>query len=130
MSEFNKKKPYRKFLYSPLTLILLLVIFGVLLKALWGVYQKEKMSAEYLAREQNELQKLTDRQRELAKSVEYMKTEKGIEAEIRSKFRVAKEGELLAIIVDNDEKNNVKFSTTTTSNSFGFWEKLFRLFRP
>ncbi len=128
MPEFNKKKSYRKFLYSPLTLILLLLILGVLLKALWGVYQKEKMSADYLAREQNELQKLTNRQKELAKSVEYMKTEKGIEAEIRSKFRVAKEGEMLAIIVDEDSSPVSKVATSSTP--YGFWSKFFNLFRP
>ncbi len=123
MSEFNKKRPYRQFIYSPITLFFLLIILAVLLKAGWGVYQKERKSAEYLSRAQSELEKLTVRKNKLEESVEYMKTDKGIEAEIRSKFRVVREGEMVAVIVDNEPMKNEKISTTTPASS-GFWQKL------
>ena len=126
MSNFNKKKTYKRFIYSPVSLFLLLVVLLVFLKALWGVYQKEKISAEYLLKEQIDLDKITERQKSLAQSVEYMKTDKGIESEIRSKFHVVKEGELVAVIVDNDASNTSDVSTTTIPASL--WQKFWELF--
>ena len=127
MSEFNKKKHYKKFLYSPITLFVLTLILLVLLKALWGVYQKERMSSEYLAKEQIELEKAGERQKTLEKSVEYLKTDKGVEAEIRSKFRMVKEGEMVAVIIDEDKKSVEKPATTTTP--IGFWQSIFNWFK-
>ncbi len=120
--ELNKKKTYRRFIYSPLFLLLLLSILLVLLKAVWGVYKKEEMSSNYLAREQLEFTKLKSREKELGKSVEYLKTEKGIEAEIRSKFRVVKEGESVAVIIDNDASNTAPISTTTSRS---IWTRIY-----
>lgn len=103
MTEFNRKKSYRKYIYSPLTLFVLFLVLLVLLKAVWGVYSKEQLSAQYLDRERVEFEKIKARQDELAKSVEFLKTEQGVEAEIRSKFRAVKEGESVAVILGNEE---------------------------
>ncbi len=125
MPEFYKKKAYKKYLYSPVTLLLLFIILLVLLKALWGVYKKEELSAEYLLRQQNEYNKLQARQKDLAQAVEYLKTDKGIEAEIRSKFRVVKEGESVAVIVDNDASTT---KTILPAPKPGFWKSLLNRF--
>ncbi len=126
MPNFNKKKTYKKYIYSPFTLLLLFIILLALLKALWGVYQKEHMSARYLEREQKELAKMEQRQKTLTQSVEYMKTDKGIEAEIRNKFRVAKEGESVAVIIDGEASTSP--TVPTTSKSRGFWSTLLKWF--
>ena len=126
MLEFAKKRNYKKYIYSPVTFFLLLVILLVLLKALLGVYQKEQISAGYLQREREKLEGLAGRQKSLAQSVEYMKTEKGVEAEIRSKFRVVKEGESVAVIVDNETK---VIPVASTTQKVGFWKKLGAWFR-
>jgi cell division protein FtsB len=122
MVDFNRKKSYRKYIYSPFSLFLLFIIFILLLKALWGVYTKERRSAAYLEREQSELNRVLDRKKELAQAVEYLKTDRGVEAEIRSKFRVVKEGEKVAVIV-GDEK--VEATTTATTTPPGFFSKYF-----
>ena len=126
MFEFKKKQSYKKFIYSPITVIVLVIILAIFMKALWGVYEKEKISAQYLERERSELQKIEERQKDLNKTVEYLKTDKGIEAEIRSKFRLAKEGESIAIIVDNDSLDVSKSSTTP---DIGFWGYLVDWFK-
>jgi hypothetical protein len=121
MVEFNRKKTYKKYIYSPLTLLVLFIFFLVLLKALWGVYAKERLSSRYLEREQLEYNRILDRKKELAQSLEFLKTEQGMEAEIRSKFRVVKDGESVAVIV-SDEKTE---STTTPTTTPSFWKRLF-----
>lgn len=123
MTEFNQKKAYKKVLYSPLVLFLLLCILLVLIKAFFGVYEKEKMSALKLSRQKAELEKALSRQKTLSDSVSYLKTDKGVEDEMRNKFRVVKDGEMVAVIIDDD-------STTTTATSTqekGFWSGILDL---
>jgi cell division protein FtsB len=121
MNGFNRKKSYRRYIYSPFTLFILFFMFLVMLKALWGVYSKERLSAEYLQKQQAELDRLTTRKSELANSVEYLKTDQGVESEIRSKFRVVKEGESVAVIVGDEEST----STPVEIEKKGFFSKYF-----
>lgn len=102
MVDFNRRKPVRKFLHSPFALFVMLVVLLILLKAVWGVHGKEQTSAAYLNQQKTELDKIKARETELSNSIEYLKTDQGVEAELRSKFRVVKEGESIAVILDND----------------------------
>jgi cell division protein FtsB len=125
MVEFNRKKTYKKYIYSPFALLSLLFVFLVLLKALWGVYAKERRSAAYLEREQGEYSRVMDRKKELAQAVDFLKTDQGVEAEIRSKFRVVKEGEEVAVII-GDEATTTSVQATTTPP--GFFKRIFGIF--
>jgi hypothetical protein len=53
--------------------------------------------------------------------VAYLETDIGIEDEIRSKYRVARPGESVALIVDDTDE---KSEATTTATSTGFWNKV------
>ncbi|MES3030808.1 MAG: hypothetical protein V4697_00125 [Patescibacteria group bacterium] len=121
MREFQKKKKIRNWIYSPLTLLVLAILFIIIAKSLFGVYQKEKISAANLERERLELSKLTSREENLASSLEYLKTDAGIESEIRGKFRAVKEGEQVAVIIDGDASS----TATTSTSTRGFWYRLF-----
>lgn len=125
MSQFNKKKGYQKIVYSPITLFFLLIFFLILLKAVWGVYKKEHISDEYLYSEQKRLSEVVERQKELAKSVDYLKTDKGVEAEIRNKFRMVREGESMAVII-NDKTSAAPEVPVTEPRSW--WTNMLRLF--
>jgi cell division protein FtsB len=122
MLEFRKKKKIRKILYSPLVLLFLIFIFLILLKGVWGVYKKEKISEENLNREKTELVRLENRQKTLASSIDYLKTEQGLESEIRNKFRAVKENEKVVVIIDDEATGTQKVEATTTK---GFWYNLF-----
>ncbi len=43
---------------------------------------------------------------QILSEIEYLKTEKGIETELRDKFRVVKKGEQMAVIVNSKDKDN------------------------
>lgn len=122
MLEFQKKKQLRKILYSPIVLLILAIIFVLLFRGVWGVYQKAHLSAENLEKERNELEKLALREKNLAASLDYLKTEQGVENEIRTKFRAVKEDEYVAVIVDPQASTT---STSTTTTKGGFWYRLF-----
>lgn len=129
MLESKEKKKIRKFLYSPLTLIFLGLILMVLVRAGWGVYHKERVSKENLERQKVELEKLALREENLAQSINYLKSEEGVEAEIRSKFRLAKEGESVAVIIDNEAPTTTTSQATISTISAGFWGKLLNWWR-
>ncbi len=121
MREFNQKKRYKKFLYSPITIFFVFILLVSLLKGLWGVYTKESLSRDNLKREQVELNKLIQREENLAQVVEYLKTHEGIEAEIRNKFRMVKEGESISVILEQESTSTPEVISTPTPS---FWDKV------
>ncbi len=122
MLEFRKKKKIRKVLYSPIVLIVLTIIFFIMAKAVWGVYMKEKLSRQNLEKEKSELERLAIREKSLASSIDYLKTEQGIESEIRTKFRAVRENEKVAVIIEEQASSTPAVATST---SRGFWYNLF-----
>lgn len=125
MIEYQKKKKVKRMLYSPIVLLLLAIIFVILFRSLWSVYKKEKVSDENLSKERIELEKLSLREKSLASALEYLKTEQGIESEIRSRFRLVKEGEQVAVIVDEEATDTQEQASTTNR---GFWYRIFHWF--
>ncbi len=123
MFDFQKKKRIRKIIYSPFFLILLGIVFFLIVKGVWNIYKKNTLSLENLKQEQTERDKLVSRQANLAASIDYLKTDQGIESEIRSKFRAVKEGESVTVIIDKSVPTNVQATTTEKS----FWQRLFNL---
>jgi cell division protein FtsB len=85
------------------------------------VFQKDRLSLQNLEQERFELEKIRLREKTLTASLDYLKTEQGIESEIRTKFRVVKEGEQVAVIIDAQPASTTEKATTTRS----FWYRLF-----
>ncbi|MBU1046424.1 hypothetical protein KKH36_01415 [Patescibacteria group bacterium] len=108
MSYLNnkKKKTYTK-LYSWLIIFVLFVIVLFLTKNVYGVLQGERKSQ--LNREQSEaiLRELEEKRDSISSEIEYLKTEKGVETELRDKFRIVKQGEEMAVIInpENEDKD-------------------------
>lgn len=124
MLEFQKKKQIRKIIYSPIILLILGIILVLLVRGAWGVYKKAQISSQNLEQERNELEKLATREKNLASSIDYLKTDQGIESEIRTKFRAVKEGEKVVVIVDDQASITPRTATTT----HGFWYNMFHWF--
>ncbi len=121
MHDFQKKKKIKKIIYSPIVLLILAIIFVIFFRGLISVYKKAKISEQNLEKEKIELSKLIDRQKNLTSSIDYLKTEQGIEDEIRTKFRAVKEGEQVAVILSDVASIPPKEASTTK----GFLYRLF-----
>ncbi|MDB5259388.1 MAG: protein of unknown function with transrane region [Candidatus Taylorbacteria bacterium] len=125
MIDFRKKKTLRRFMYSPWTLAALAIVVFLMAKGALNVNAKRQTSGEALGRAQLELGKLSERQKNLGTAVAYLSTPQGVETEIRTKFRVAKEGESVAVILED------AVATTSPNNAAskrGFWYRLSHLF--
>lgn len=101
-------------------MIILLVIILALLKAVWGVYQKQAMTKSNLSKAEASLESLQIRERMISSEIERLKTESGREEEIREKYGLIKEGEEMIVVVDDNNSNNSGPASTPIS----FWQKV------
>lgn len=105
MREFSQKRKMWKKIYSIPVLILLLVVLFFVLKGTWIIFMKSSYSHKQKIAVEAELIALQERKNSIEKKIQRLNTETGVEEEIRSKYDVAKEGEKLIVIVDEEEKN-------------------------
>ncbi|OJI09428.1 MAG: hypothetical protein COV08_01140 [Candidatus Vogelbacteria bacterium CG10_big_fil_rev_8_21_14_0_10_49_38] len=78
---------------------LLAVICFLLARAVWGLWQKNNLAQGNLEASAARLAELEAHQRDLADKLAKLKTERGVEEEIRTNFAVVKAGEKVIKIV-------------------------------
>lgn len=121
--KYGKRSGWKRFFSSTLALIGAFVLFVFLAHATWGVYQKSRQSGDKLSEAQAEYDKLQTHQRDLSDKVSYLSTDEGKEAEMRTKYRAIKEGESVAVILDDQAAAAV---TATSTESVGWFRSLLK----
>ncbi|MCX6717598.1 MAG: septum formation initiator family protein [Candidatus Taylorbacteria bacterium] len=121
MVDFQRKKNIRKVIYSRITIFVLFVVVIFLLRAVYDIYKKERVSFKSVASVEENYNDLKNRQSMLKSEIERLNTDKGVEEEIRSKFSVSKPGETVVVIVDNSSNT----STDSENTGQSFWQKIF-----
>ncbi len=116
MADFQKRKRIKSILYSNGMLLVVLILLVVLGSAAYGMYGKFEETREKKTLAADKLKELEQEKSSLETSIQMLGTDEGIEAVIRNKFRAAKEGEGLVVIVDKDENN-----ATDAKSSKGLW---------
>lgn len=110
---FKKRSKFKQYLYSPITsglLCLVALFLGI------NVYERYEVASDMSNRASDiavELDHLQERQQQLQERVEYLADDRGREAEIRKHFDVAREGERVVIIVDDEVQSAVAGASTT-----------------
>ncbi|MCK5059846.1 MAG: septum formation initiator family protein [Candidatus Pacebacteria bacterium] len=104
MKSFFRKKQ-KNLLYSWPVLFLLFVFFLYTLYWTFGVYKKQAASLYALEETKRVWEQFKEREAGLTKDIEKLQTPRGLEEEIRERFSVAKEGEKMAIIVEDKGVN-------------------------
>lgn len=122
MLEFQDKKRFRRILYSRITFILVVILCVFVGKATFSMYQSNNLTEEKRKIAESELMAVKARESSLRAQIISLKTERGVEEELREKFRVVKNGEGVIIVVDQDKKE----ATTTKSGFTGFFNWFFR----
>src|SRR3989344_2886416 len=120
MLEFHEKRKLKRLLYSKAVLFVLLVTVLIFARGVWGIYQKERNAREKRAEAQSMLTELQKREASLEANIARLKTQKGVEEEIRSRFDVAKEGEHVLILVDAPQEKK----TESPREPEGLWETI------
>ncbi len=102
MLTFDDKKKFRHALYSKISIFFLCIVVFFVGRATYRVYQKEKESEANLVVVESQFNELNNRDKALQSDITRLGSPRGIEQEIRDKFRVAKPGEEMALIVDSE----------------------------
>ncbi len=121
MLDFQQKRKVRKIVYHRLTLLVLAILVLFSLRSLYLVYQKQGESEVLKENAKRQTAELQVRENDLRTRMERLQTTLGVEAEIRSKFSVAKQNENMVVVFD---------STTSTSPDKvdgSWWDRLLRL---
>jgi len=119
------KKSNYKFWHSPFALVLLfciLILFGY---KIIDLIQKERETAYKKNLILDKIDSLQGRESSLSLDISKLETEEGKEEVIREKYQVAKEGEKMVIIVDEENKDS---SVTEEKTSHGFWNWVKKIF--
>lgn len=108
MKSFQGRQKTRRLIYSKLSLLLLILLVGGLLKGTWGMYKKASLAKDNLQASAERLSEFQTRKFELQNKVEKIKTARGVEEEIRRNFPVVKEGEKVITVVDQTGSSSVE----------------------
>jgi cell division protein FtsB len=119
--KYGNNPGWKRFLASPVALILVLIVLVILARATMRLSAKADAGEERLTQAQAEYNKLKERQADLSFKVGKLSTDEGLESEIRAKYRAVKEGESVAVILD-DEETAVAIQASTTIK-VRFWRK-------
>lgn len=127
--KYGNRSLLKRLVASPVALVVAAVLLAVLAKAGWNLYEKAQVSSGRLEQAQAELAKLRDREAKLSDTVGYLSTERGLENEIRSKYHAIREGESVAVIVDDSKTAAVvNASMTQATSSVGWFRRMLRVF--
>ena len=124
MFDFYQKRKLKTILTSRYTQAVLLILF---LLAAWSAFTRYQIANEMEGRRvlmENERASLEVQRDVLQGKVDYLSDERGIEAEMRRQFDVAKDGEKVVVIVEPEVKQEVQpLSATTTEKKhwYQFW---------
>lgn len=121
MIPFQERKKLRKILYSKFTLVVLVGLFFVVGEGAWQVHQKAVVAQTERGIAARSLVELQSRTNELETSLARLKSDKGVEEEIRQKYTVARNGEEVVIVVDENAK---KSENGVAPLSESFWQRL------
>jgi len=115
MSLLRKKQWWHNVIILRVLFLVLLILCFLLTKSVFDRFMIERDMSSRRAVAEEELNELLDRKAGLEEKVEYLREERGIESEIRKHFDVAKEGEQVVVLLD-DERNDKTEPATTTVN--------------
>ncbi len=106
MLSFHQKRTFRKVFASRFVHVALLIACAGMAWSAYGRYVIAKEMADKRIRAEQEVVELENRRATLEDKVRYITNERGIEAEMRRQFDIARDGETVVIILDEEEKKN------------------------
>lgn len=118
IKQFKSRRKTKRILYSPATIVVLILVLVILARGTWSIYEKYLLSSDRLNQAESQLSALKNQEGELSQSIAKLSTASGTEAVMRTNFRIVKPGESLAVIV------NTATTAVATSTSGGFWQSI------
>lgn len=126
MFDFHQKRKLRGIINSRITQgFILALAFWIG----WSAYIRYDIAMEMVDRRvvaEQQATALEARKNELEEKVEYLSSERGIEAEMRRQFDVALPGEKVVVIVEEEEGSEVMPLSGSSTSSDAKWYQFWR----
>lgn len=123
MFDFEEKKKIKNVIYSRISLVVLVILVILVAKSVWFAFRDERLTRINKIEAENKLNELEEREEKLTDDIGKLKTDEGVEKEIRDKFSVVKDGEKMIMIIDSGDKRN------NYNQEKSFWKKFLNLFQ-
>ncbi|OGI60025.1 hypothetical protein A2641_02510 [Candidatus Nomurabacteria bacterium RIFCSPHIGHO2_01_FULL_37_25] len=123
MRSFQKKRGFRNIIYSRPILLFLVILILFFAWNMLGFMNKMSVTRENRKIAENKVAQLEKEKEKLASDINKLKSQNGIEENIRDKFGLAKEGEGLIVILD--DKNTAETSKENSGGFFSFLKNWF-----
>jgi cell division protein FtsB len=124
MIDFQQKKQFKKIIYSKIFFVIFIILIFFLGRATYNIYNKSKLSYDNYIIVKRDYENLKDRKGMLVSEINRLKTDSGIEEEIRDKFNVAKPGETVVTVISSSS-----VSADINDSNKGFWSGLWGIFK-
>ena len=120
MLEFQEKKNFRRILYCKPTLIIFVILILFFLVSVFDVYTKYNLAKNNASKTASSYEYLLKRERELSAEIEKLKTDSGVEVEIREKYGLIKPSEEVITVINGSEPGN----NNKAENPGSFWQNI------
>jgi len=127
----GRNKLLTHIVFTKLTLIIVLIACAYMAVSVYERYTVEREMSDRLNGAYAEQSELEDRRDSLLDKVQYLNGEQGIESELRRHFDVAREGEQVVVIVDEEDEDAgaatfVEGRDPTATQEGGAWWQFWR----
>lgn len=126
MFDFYQKRKLKVILGSRYVQILVALAAFLVMWSAFTRYQIAVEMEDRRAQMEQEVQALQERKDALEVEVNYLSDERGIEAEMRRQFDVAKDGETVVVIVDEEEEEEPEIIIEPESTNDKHWYQFWR----
>ncbi|OGG59869.1 hypothetical protein A2765_04775 [Candidatus Kaiserbacteria bacterium RIFCSPHIGHO2_01_FULL_56_24] len=100
MYRFEQRRDPTRLLWRRLWAVLLLGLVVIGLRGVWGVYNKAQESHQLRIEAEAKLGDLKQREAELRADISMLRTDSGVEEELRERYDLAKDNEGVVVIVE------------------------------
>jgi cell division protein FtsB len=121
MFDFHQKRKMKTVFGSRFTQTILIILSFFIIMSAGNRYMIAREMADRRSAAEVEIQALQDRRETLEAEVQYLSNERGIEAEMRRQFDIAREGEQVVIIIEDETEAVGTESTEATSTPSRAW---------
>ncbi len=127
MARFEKERKITDVLYSRIGIVVLLVIAVLLVLSVISVFSKRREARKEAKAAEARLADVTNRKAELSADIDRLTTPAGKEEALRDRYREAKPGEGLVVIVDKNEQDSS--AEVSSSERVSFFQNLSQFFK-
>lgn len=100
MYRYEQRRDPTRFMWRRLAAVALLVVLAIGIRGVWGVYKKEVESRKLRVEAEAKLSDLKQREAELRSDISVLRTDRGVEEQLRERYDLAKDNEGVVVIVE------------------------------